>query len=207
MASTANDDTLPCDVYAGVANRLSNLVTTWKLSVDVDPIRQLLTTEVLERRFNGGKIPARSLSDGTLRFLTLAVLIEDPAFQSLICIEEPENGIHPAKMEVLVELLKEMPVEPTFEPSWEEENPMRQVMIATHSPYLVQLLSEEDLLIAHKSLTRGPSGKSTRRIECLPLLKTWRCSQDKSGMGWAGILAYLTAPPDAQLKLPPPYGD
>jgi len=44
-----------------------------------------------------------------------------------VCIEEPENGIHPGKMEALVELLKEIAVETDVAP--DEEFPMRQVII------------------------------------------------------------------------------
>lgn len=190
LATTApNYDSEPENVYASVASHLSNLVPAWKLSVDVDPIRQRLAIEVLEQRFNGARIPARSLSDGTLRFLTLAVLVEDPDFHGLVCIEEPENGIHPGKMQALVELLKEMAVDPTFKPDIDEGNPMRQVIIATHSPYFVQLLSQKDLLIALQPLTRGPSGKPTRTVECWPLSETWRCRDNNEWLGLASILA------------------
>jgi len=132
----------------------------------------------LEQRFSGGKVPARSLSDGTLRFLTLGVLNEDPEFHGLVCIEEPENGSHPSKMEELVDLLKDMTVDTTFAPSWEDANLMRQVIMATHSPYLVQLLSKEDILFTLKPMRRGGGGQSANTIECWPLRGTWRDGQD-----------------------------
>jgi predicted ATPase len=199
--TAANYDREPEDVYISVALRLTDLVPAWDLSVDVDPVRRLLTTELLERRFSVNKRPARSLSDGTLRFLTLAVLHEDPEFQGLVCIEEPENGIHPNKVEQLVKLFKEMVVDTTFEPSWEEENPMRQVIIATHSPYLVQLLEEQDVVVAIKAMTKGPTSQATDTIRCLPLPKTWRSKNGEQG-NWGSILAYLGAQPNASIKLP-----
>jgi predicted ATPase len=40
-------------------------------------------------------IPANRLSDGTLRYLTLLAILCDPNPSPLICIEEPELGLHP----------------------------------------------------------------------------------------------------------------
>jgi predicted ATPase len=201
MASTAAlPDTEPEDVYLRVANRLSELVPTWNLSVDLDPIRQLLTIKVLESRFRKYKVPARSLSDGALRFLTLAVLYEDPEFQSLVCIEEPENGIHPSKLERIVELLKEIAIDPMFVPDWVEGNPMRQVIIATHSPYLVQFLQEEDLLLAIGRLTKGASGHSMETLDTWPLYDTWRVTKNGHAVTLGSFLAYLKNPLNANIQ-------
>ena len=200
LARTAtNYDSYPEQVYARIRSTLSQLLPIWRVSVDVDTGRQLLITTV-EQRFNGGLVPARSLSDGALRFLTLAVLSEDPEFHGLVCIEEPENGIHPAKMEELTELLKEIAVETDVAP--DEEFPMRQVIIATHSPYLVQLLLPEDLLIAVEITTGGPSGQPANVLRCWPLPDTWRSCQSGRRIGWTRMFDYLFAPPDARVKLP-----
>ena len=59
-------------VFAQIAARLAQLVPVSDLSIDVDEVRQLLTLYVTEP--TGVKLPAASLSDGTLRFLTLVVL-------------------------------------------------------------------------------------------------------------------------------------
>ena len=73
-AERRKDD--PASIYAAISNRLSELVPVAGLKVDVDEIRQLLTLSVEER--SGLRLPAASLSDGTLRFLTLAILVSDP---------------------------------------------------------------------------------------------------------------------------------
>ncbi|MEU5340261.1 hypothetical protein AB0H18_05325 [Streptomyces sp. NPDC020766] len=64
----------PDQVYARVAGRLSDLagVKIRDLRVDQDEVRQLLTVRVSEE--DGTRLPARSLSEGTLRFLALCVL-------------------------------------------------------------------------------------------------------------------------------------
>lgn len=184
-------------VYAAVANRLADLVPVESLHVDVDETRQLLTLEVCER--TGVRLPAASLSDGTLRFLTLAVLASDPQAQGLICIEEPENGIHPAKMGEMVNLLRDLAVDPMQPPG--PENPFRQVVVATHSPAFVQLQHPDDLLFAVEAGVKGPDGKAMRTLRCLPLTGTWRAQAGQGAVGLTTVLDYLSSPPDAQLRL------
>ena len=198
VANTPTIDQLDVQqIYGFIKTSLAPLFPIKGLEVEIDPVRQLLMTQV-QPSLSGAKVPARALSDGTLRFLALAVLREDPEFNGLLCIEEPENGIHPNKMEILVNLLKEMTVDTTCEP--DEYNPMRQVIIATHSPTLVQLLSEEDLLIAIESTTRGPSGKPTTVCACWPLSGTWRSAESQDWLSLVSILAFLTPPSQAQIK-------
>lgn len=185
-------------VYASIAARLAQLVPVADLRVDVDEVRQLLTIEVTEQ--TGVRLPAASLSDGTLRFLTLGVLLEDPESSGLICIEEPENGIHPAKLPEMVRLLKDLAVDPTEAPS--VENPFRQVIVATHSPVFVQLQERDDLLFAMEARVRTADVSAVRTLRCRPLNDTWRAADTGPGVGLGTILAYLSAPPGAQLELP-----
>ena len=76
-------------VYSQVANRLAQLIDDVNgIHVDLDEKRELLTLFVQDRQ--GTTHPARALSDGTLRFLALAVLETDPKMQGVLCLEEPE---------------------------------------------------------------------------------------------------------------------
>ncbi|MEZ5586277.1 MAG: AAA family ATPase [Sedimenticolaceae bacterium] len=184
-------------VYSRVATRLSDLVSIKKVRVEKDDVRQLLILMVEEK--TGIKIPARSLSDGTLRFLTLCILGEDPESEGLICMEEPENGIHPAKMEAMVELLRSLVVDAQEKAG--VDNPLRQLIIATHSPLLVQLQKKDDVLFAVEVSIKGNSGRAVDTIRCRPLSKTWRCDERESGVGIGTILSYLTTPPGAQISL------
>jgi predicted ATPase len=185
-------------VYAKIAQRLRELVPISEIDVEVDEVRRLLTVEAKET--TGVKLPASSLSDGTLRFLTLAVLVADPDAQGVVCIEEPENGIHPAKMAEMVRLLRDLAVDAKKPPG--VENPFRQVIIATHSPVFVQLQSQDDLLFATEARVKGPRGGAARTLRCRPLSDTWRAKSGEAPVGMATILAYLSAPPGAQLELP-----
>ena len=96
--------------------------------VDIRSLRVVPKGDFLELRARlgeGPELPARSLSDGTLRFLTLAALgVSDDI--GLIALEEPENGIHPAKIEAMLGLLRslsqpeepEKPEEKNYSDSW-----------------------------------------------------------------------------------------
>lgn len=84
---------------------------------------------------------SRVLSEGTLRILALCILQYDDTHTGLLCFEEPENGIHPARIDMMVQLLKDLSTD--FE---DTEMPLRQVIVNTHSPVLVGLINkwEED---------------------------------------------------------------
>lgn len=184
------------NVCSRIASRLSEIVPTSDVRVDVDQVRQLLTVEVKER--SGAFLPARSLSDGTLRFLTLCIMAEDPDFKGLLCFEEPENGIHPAKMSAILDLLKEIAVD-TNE-SVGDDNPMRQIFIATHSPVLVKLESPSDLIYADIVKVRGPNGKPASTIRCKSLQGSWRNKIDGGGyIDRGAIIAYLNLPVNSQI--------
>lgn len=196
---TVNEPKRSRQVYSRVAARLSSLVDVSELTVDVDQVRQLLTLQA--REDSGVLLPARSLSDGTLRFLALSIIAEDPSARGVICMEEPENGIHPAKMEAMVDLLHDLVVDP-YEPPHPQFNPLRQVIVATHSPPFVQLQDRDDLLFAMETQVRAPSnGHPTPTLRCRPLTGTWRASDQNKGIDRGTILAYLTEPPGAQLTI------
>ena len=161
-------------------------------------VRQLLTLQVKEG--TGITLPASSLSDGTLRFLALSVLAEDPDTGGVFCIEEPENGIHPAKMPEMVNLLRDLAVDVSEAP--DKDNPFRQVIVATHSPAFVQLIAPDDLLCAVETKVRSSTGDVTRTLQCLPLDETWRSKSGQQSVGLGTIIAYLSSPPGAQLVLP-----
>jgi len=185
------------NVYSRIASRLSEIVPTSDIRVDIDQVRQLLTLEVKER--SGAFLPARALSDGTLRFLTLCIMAEDSDFEGLLCFEEPENGIHPARMQAMLQLLKELAVNPQIEPG--EDNPLRQILVATHSPVLVTLEDPEDLIYADVVKVRGPDGKPASTIRCKSLKESWRSTEEGDVIDKGSIVAYLALPPNSQITL------
>ena len=95
---------------------------------------------------NGTVHPGRSLSDGTLRFLALSVLELDPKATGLICVEEPENSIHPSRIPLILRLLQDIATDVTL-PSG-PDNSLCQVIVNTHSTSVVQEIFDNTLLIA-----------------------------------------------------------
>ena len=135
----------PDFIFAKVANRLSTLIgDVRKVWVDRDDKREILTLQATGS--DGTDHPARSLSDGTLRFLALSVLELDVTAQGLICLEEPENGIHPERIPAMLHLLQDIATDPD-EPV-DDTNPLRQVIVNTHSPAVVSEVPEDSLLVA-----------------------------------------------------------
>lgn len=110
---------------------------------------------------NGVAIPARVLSEGTLRMLGLLTLTSIKNAPTLIGIEEPENGVHPRRIELLAELLKT-----------QEMVERTQYIVTTHSPLLPDKMSDESLFVVRRSdgktsigqlSTWGPLGRLVRK--------------------------------------------
>jgi predicted ATPase len=100
--------------------------------------------------FNGGtaqvvltesdySIPATRLSDGTLRYLCLLAILCDPEPPPLICIEEPELGLHPDILPKLADLLR-------------AASERTQLIVTTHSEILVDAMTEtpESVVVCSK---------------------------------------------------------
>ncbi len=189
----------PHTVFQMVSIILSELVPVKMVSVVTDDVRQLLSLEVEEQ--SGLKLRASSISDGTLRFLALAALAEVVDENAVICMEEPENGIHPAKLGAMNRLLHDIAVD--AEEPVEYDNPLRQVIVATHSPYFVQLQDKNDLVLAKDRMFRADSGQIVEHVlKCHPYRGTWRCSTDRDGIDLISLQSYLMPPEEAQIAFP-----
>lgn len=158
------------NVYDQISFSLNRLIDDIRsVRVERDTKRELYTIEVSDKY--GTFYPARSLSDGTLRFLALATLRYDPKSTGLICLEEPENGIHPERIRAMIDLLSDLSVDTDIPVS--ADNPLRQVIINTHSPAVVSLIKESDLLVSHlKETTKQTITYKTAAFSWLS--KTWR---------------------------------
>lgn len=78
------------------------------------------------------------ISDGTLHFLLLLAIFYNPNSKGLVCLDEPENGLHPDMIRTLAKAIKYAASKGT------------QVIIATHSPLLLNDFELEDLMIFEK---------------------------------------------------------
>jgi predicted ATPase len=192
----------PATTYARVGAEAAALTDIREVGVDFDQQRELLT---LEARIGAGPmLPARALSDGTLRFLALCIIGIDPDFGGVICMEEPENGIHPAKVPAMVDLVRRLAVDPTESPG--PDNPIRQVVVNTHSPFFVRIQDGNDLLFAVPTrVKRLGSSQPATTLRLLPLVKSWRAGATRIGVTQDVILDYLRAPEGANVQLELPF--
>jgi predicted ATPase len=186
-------------VYSQLANRLSELIGSVRnLRIDRDEKRELLTLMMTEKE--GTELPARALSDGTLRFLALSVLELDPETPRLICLEEPENGIHPERIGAMLRLLQDIAADPQ-EPA-DETNPLRQVIVNTHSPSVVMAVPEDSVLVA-KPEPDMRNGERFTKVIFACMRGNWRTRSHPPCLEMAkgDILGYLN--PAAAIRLDP----
>ncbi|MFO1434732.1 MAG: AAA family ATPase [Candidatus Competibacteraceae bacterium] len=85
----------------------------------------------------GIPIPARIVSEGTLRLLGLLALGGAKELPTLVGFEEPENGIHPRRIRLIAELLKTRALD-------------SQLIVTTHSPILPDFIPDESLYICKR---------------------------------------------------------
>jgi predicted ATPase len=177
-------------LYARVANRLAELIEgIHSVRVDVDERRELLTLMLKDR--GGTEYEARSLSDGTLRFLALAILESDSEAQGVLCMEEPENGIHPERISAMLRLLQDLAVDPKH--PFGADNPMRQVIVNTHSPIVASQVPDDSLLIAlPQTLRRQGRPVTVPVFRWLP--ETWRAqaSPEVPTVALGQLISYLS---------------
>lgn len=95
----------------------------------------------VELRLREGKksMPARVVSEGTLRLLGLLALGGAKDSPALLGFEEPENGIHPGRIELVADYLK------TQAAAGES-----QLIVTTHSPLLLDMLPDGSLFVCRK---------------------------------------------------------
>jgi len=185
-------------IYTEIANRLSDLIDDVReVGIDIDEKRELYTLLVTGR--DQTKFTAASLSDGTLRFLALGVLQMDTRVHGLLCLEEPENGIHPARIPAMLKLLRDIATD-TNEPV-SADNPLRQVIINTHSPAVVAQTPDNSVLMAEPVSQVDNHGVRFTGLSFCCLANTWRAElPGASPIAIGDILSYLS--PFEQHSLP-----
>lgn len=95
------------------------------------------------------------LSDGSLRFICLTTLLLQPTLPTLILLDEPELGLHPAAISILTSLLQ-------------KASTRTQVIVATQSVNLVNDLEAEDIIV----VDRKGSESTFTRLDA-PKLQVW----------------------------------
>lgn len=114
-------------------------------------IQPTLTSSEIERKAwlqlseDDFKVPGWLLSTGTLRMLALLALLRHPNPPPLIVVEEIENGLDPRSIHLIVEEIRSAVLAG-----------VTQVIVTTHSPYLLDLLTLEHLVVVERDAKGHP---------------------------------------------------
>lgn len=127
-----------------ISRHMANVVPGFhRVKVEKDDARG--DYEIVVETVDGHTQPAQVLSDGTLRLLALAAIRNDPHYHGVLCLEEPENGIHPLHLRELGRMLREMATD--FSDPHQINEPLRQILITTHSPIFISQPEVIDALL------------------------------------------------------------
>jgi predicted ATPase len=133
--------------------------------------RQADNAEYLILRYeNGLEAPSWVISDGTLRMMALTLPAFLPPAPAAYLVEEPENGVHPKALEIILRSLSSIPG--------------AQMLLATHSPFVVQQCGVEPLLCFY----RDENGAHIVPGLDHPMLKIWDGAPDLGMVFAAGVL-------------------
>ncbi len=125
--------------FEAVSRTLKSIVPSVEsLAVHLDERRG--TLDVLIRQ-DGIEHSTRVMSEGTLRVLALCAIAVNPWGGSLLAVEEPENGVHPRRIELIARLLISL-----------ASDAGRQVIVTTHSPLFC------DAVLKHAASVEGGVG-------------------------------------------------
>lgn len=94
--------------------------------------------------FLNGLTPLGRASYGTIRAIALFAMLHDPNPPKLTALEEIDHGLHPHALDRIVERLR-------------QASKVTQIILATHSPALVNRLSLEELIVVEKDQSTGGS--------------------------------------------------
>lgn len=126
---------------------------------------------------NKQQVPAAQVSDGmllVLAYLTLSYLPHPPR---VLLIEEPENGIHPKRLQEILQILRKLIAEQGH----------MQIILTTHSPYVVDQFRPDEVSLCHKGedgsvvvhqLSKSQTVKE--QIDVFTLGEIWTAEGDKA---------------------------
>ncbi len=124
------------------------------LNVDLDKRRGIV--DVLVRQ-DGVEYSSRIISEGTLRVLALCSIAANPWNGRLLAFEEPENGVHPRRIELAAKLLASLADRDI------------QTIVSTHSPLFCTAILKEardtKRDIGLLRVTKGPAGTEIRSFD------------------------------------------
>lgn len=138
---------------------------------------------------DGGKlVSASQVSDGMLLVLAYLTILNLPQPPRVLLVEEPENGIHPKRLQDVLSILRDLV----------SEQAQCQVILTTHSPYVVDLFQPEEVTLCQKTadgsvaVRRLSESQAVReQLDVFTLGEIWTAEGDE------GLVRGATGRPDA----------
>jgi predicted ATPase len=125
----------------------------------------------LQLKYADNIVTSSGLSYGTLHILALTILPYLPQQSSLIFLEEPENGIHPRGIEVILQSLSSV-----YD---------SQIWVSTHSPVVLAHTDKEAVIVMRRSKENGAEAILGNQH---PRLQDWQGKIDLGSLFAAGVL-------------------
>lgn len=144
---------LPPSIQAEIRADLVRLVPSFS-SFEIVPVDDEFRLDV--QLTGGQRLPARVLSDGTLRLLALFTLLRSASPGSVVAIEEPENGVHPTSLRAFMEEL--------LEATTPGDDLPPQVLLNSHSTAIVAALDRHPRSLVFADLVRRGGGLQATRM-------------------------------------------
>lgn len=123
----------------------------------------------------GEPIPARQVSDGVLLVLAYLTIMHLPKPPRVVLVEEPENGIHPGRLKDVLSILRGLV----------GEQSQVQILLTTHSPYVVDLFEPDEVTLCQKehdgsvSVRRLSESRTVRaQLDVFTLGEIWTAEGD-----------------------------
>lgn len=107
-------------------------------------IRREGTTNHLAFSLGGQRLSVENVSDGVILTLAYLAIAYQPEPPKILLIEEPENGVHYSGLEQVVKALQALVTDRDL-----------QIIMTTHSPYLLDLVEPQDVLVFAKDRESG----------------------------------------------------
>lgn len=117
-------------------------------SISYEESQEIAGQEVVLDMNTGKRIPAHSISEGTMLTLGLLTVLMNPKQPNLVLLDDVEQGLHPKAQRELITVFKEII----------QENSNLQIIFSTHSPYIVDELSPSQVHVlsnANSGFTRS----------------------------------------------------
>jgi len=171
-----------CDIFGQI--RSVKLVSEMAYRSPVDDAQQIPMLQQAEGKgiyfqFKGNEalIPASQVSDGILLVLAYLTILHLPQPPRVILVEEPENGIHPRRLRDVLGILKDLV----------KKQSHTQVILTTHSPYVVDMFDAGEVSICTKnedgsvSVHRLSDSKTVReQLDVFTLGEIWTAEGDEA---------------------------